>query len=206
MPTTIRPVLAVFAALTLLCGLAYPLAVTFLAQLLMPHQAGGSLVERQGQPVGSSLVGQAFTAPRYFWGRPSATAPMPNNASGSGGANQGPLNPALKEAVAARIAALRAADPGNAAPVPVDLVTASASGLDPHISPAAARYQAGRVAAARKLPRERVLQLVEAHTELPWLGVFGEARVHVLALNLALDTPAAMAPGLAHQARIADTR
>lgn len=206
MPSTIRPVLAVFAALTLLCGLAYPLAVTSLAQLLMPYQAGGSLVERQGQPVGSSLVGQAFTAPRYFWGRPSATAPMPNNASGSGGANRGPLNPALQEAVAARIAALRAADPGNPAPFPVDLVTDSASGLDPHISPAAARYQAGRVAAARKLPRERVLQLVEAHTERPWLGVFGEARVHVLALNLALDTPAAMAPGLAHQARIADTR
>jgi len=210
MPSTIRPVLAVFAALTLLCGLAYPLAATSLARLLMPHQAGGSLVERQGKPVGSSLVGQSFTAPGYFWGRPSATAPMPNNANGSGGANQGPLNPGLKDAVAARIAALRAADPGNAAPVPVDLVTASASGLDPHISPAAALYQAGRVAAARKLPRERVLQLVEAHTERPWLGLFGEARVHVLALNLALDMSAppsaGLAPGLAHQARIADTR
>lgn len=202
MQSTIRPVLAVFAALTLLCGLAYPLAVTGLAQLLMPHQADGSLVERQGKPVGSSLVGQAFTAPGYFWGRPSATAPMPNNANGSGGANQGPLNPALKDAVAARIAALRAADPGNAAPVPVDLVTASASGLDPHISPAAALYQVGRVAAARQLPRERVLQLVEAHTERPWLGLFGEARVHVLGLNLALD----LVPALASGREIGDTR
>lgn len=202
MPSTIRPVLAVFAALTLLCGLAYPLAVTGLAQLLMPHQAGGSLVERQGKPVGSSLVGQAFTAPGYFWGRPSATAPMPNNANGSGGANQGPLNPALKDGVAARIAALRAADPDNAAPVPVDLVTASASGLDPHISPAAALYQVGRVAAARQLPRERVLQLVEAHTERPWLGLFGEARVHVLGLNLALD----LVPALASGREIGDTR
>jgi K+-transporting ATPase ATPase C chain len=206
MPSTIRPLFAVFAALTLLCGLAYPLAVTGLARLLMPYQAGGSLVERQGQPVGSILIGQAFTSPGYFWGRPSATAPMPNNASGSGGANQGPLNPALKEAVAARIAALRAADPGNAAPVPVDLVTASASGLDPHISPAAALYQAGRVAAARKLPRERVLQLVDAHTERPWLGLFGEARVHVLRLNLALDTASAPAPALASGNEIGDTR
>jgi len=205
MPSTIRPVLAVFAALTLLCGLAYPLAVTSLARLLMPHQAGGSLVERQGQPVGSSLVGQAYTSPGYFWGRPSATAPMPYNASGSGGANQGPLNPALKEAVAARIAALRAADPGNVAPVPVDLVTASASGLDPHISPAAALYQAARVAAARKLPRERVLRLVEAHTERPWLGLFGEARVHVLGLNLAL-VDMASAPALASGNEIGDTR
>lgn len=208
--STIRPVCAVFAALTLLCGLAYPLAVTGLAQLLMPHQAAGSLVERGGRPVGSSLVGQAFTSPRYVWGRPSATSPMPNNANGSGGANQGPLNPALKDAVAARIAALRAADPGNTAPVPVDLVTSSASGLDPHISPAAALYQAGRVAAARGLARERVLELVAAYTEQPWLGLFGEARVHVLGLNLALDlepAPAhAPAPGLAHEREIGDTR
>ena len=196
--STIRPALAVFAALTLLCGLAYPLAVTGLAQLLMPRQAGGS------------LVGQAFSAPRYFWGRPSATAPMPNNGNGSGGANQGPANPALKEAVAARIAALRAADPGNTAPVPVDLVTSSASGLDPHISPAAALYQAGRVAAARGLARERVLELVAAHTEQPWLGLFGEARVHVLDLNLALDMAHArghgLARGLAHEHEIGDTR
>ena len=187
MKNAIRPALAVFAALTLLCGLAYPLAVTGLAQLIMPRQANGSLVEHDGKVVGSQLVGQAFTSPRYFWGRPSATAPTPNNAAGSSGANQGPSNPALKEAVAGRIAALRAADPNNRDAIPVDLVTASASGLDPHISPAAALYQVNRVAAARGFPRERVLGLVEAHTERPWLGLFGEARVHVLALNLALD-------------------
>jgi len=198
MLSTFRPALAVFAALTLLCGLAYPLAVTGLAQLLMPRQAGGSLLEHDGRTVGSRLVGQSFASPGYFWGRPSATVPTPYNGKGSGGANQGPLNPALKDAVAARIAALRAADPGNTAPIPVDLVTSSASGLDPHISPAAARYQAGRVARARGLAPERVLQLVEAHTERPWLGLFGEARVHVLGLNLALD--------LAPEARIGDTR
>jgi len=187
MKNAIRPAVVLFAALTLLCGLAYPLLVTGLAQLLLPHQANGSLVERGGKVVGSQLVGQSFSAPRYFWGRPSATAPAPNNGAGSSGANQGPGNPALAEAVAKRIAALRAADPANREPVPVDLVTASASGLDPHISPAAALYQAGRVAAARGWPIERVRELVDAHTERPWLGVFGEARVHVLALNLALD-------------------
>ncbi|MEW6024038.1 MAG: potassium-transporting ATPase subunit KdpC [Pseudomonadota bacterium] len=187
MKNAIRPALAVFAALTLLCGLAYPLAVTGLAQLIMPRQANGSLVEHDGKVVGSQLIGQSFTSPRYFWGRPSATAPTPNNAAGSSGANQGPSNPALKDAVAGRIAALRGADPNNRDAIPVDLVTASASGLDPHISPAAALYQVNRVASARGLPRERVLGLVEAHTERPWLGMFGEARVHVLALNLALD-------------------
>jgi len=187
MKNAIRPALAVFAALTLLCGLAYPLAVTGLAQLILPQQANGSLVEHDGKVIGSQLVGQAFTSPRYFWGRPSATAPVPNNAAGSSGANQGPSNPALKDAVAARIAALRAVDPSNRDAIPVDLVTASASGLDPHISPAAALYQVNRVAAARGFPRERVLGLVEAHTERPWLGLFGETRVHVLALNLALD-------------------
>jgi len=187
MKNAIRPALAVFAALTLLCGLAYPLAVTGLAQLILPQQANGSLVEHDGKVIGSQLVGQAFTSPRYFWGRPSATAPTPNNAAGSSGANQGPSNPALKEAVAGRIAALRAADPNTRDAIPVDLVTASASGLDPHISPAAALYQVNRVAAARGFPRERVLDLVEAHTERPWLGLFGEAQVHVLALNLALD-------------------
>jgi len=191
MKNAIRPALAMFAVLTLLCGLAYPLLVTGLSQLVMPGRAKGTLIEQGGKVVGSQLVGQSFTSPRYFWGRPSATAPAPNNGAGSSGANQGPSNPALKEAVAARIAALRAADPGNREPVPVDLVTASASGLDPHISPAAAVYQAGRVAAARGLPRERVLDLVEAHTERPWLGVFGEARVHVLNLNLAMDVETA---------------
>lgn len=187
MKNAIRPALAMFAVLTLVCGLAYPLLVTGLSQLVMPGQANGQLIEQGGKVVGSQLVGQSFTSPRYFWGRPSATAPAPNNGAGSSGANQGPSNPALKEAVAGRIAALRAADPGNREPIPVDLVTASASGLDPHISPAAALYQVNRVAAARGVTRERVLGLVEAHTERPWLGMFGEARVHVLALNLALD-------------------
>jgi len=187
MLNTLRPALAVFAALTLLCGLAYPLAVTGVAQLLLPQQANGSLVERGGHVVGSQLIGQPFTSPRYFWGRPSATAPAPYNGAGSGGANQGPGNPALKDVVAARIAALRALDPGNGAAIPVDLVTASASGLDPHISPAAALYQADRVASARGLPRARVLALIAAHTAQPWLGLFGEAQVHVLGLNLALD-------------------
>jgi len=187
MKNALRPALAVFAALTLLCGLAYPLAVTGLAQLILPQQANGSLVEHDGKVIGSQLVGQSFTSPRYFWGRPSATSPVPNNGAASSGANQGPSNPALKDAVAARIAALRTVDPSNRDAIPVDLVTASASGLDPHISPAAALYQANRVAAARGFPRERVLGLVEAHTERPWLGLFGEARVHVLALNLALD-------------------
>jgi len=187
MKHAIRPALAVFAVLTLLCGLAYPLAVTGLAQLILPRQANGSLVEHDGKVLGSQLIGQSFSSPRYFWGRPSATAPTPNNAAASSGANQGPSNPALKDAVAGRIAALRAADPGNRDPIPVDLVTASASGLDPHISPAAALFQVERVAAARGFQRERVQGLVEAHTEHPWLGLFGEARVHVLSLNLALD-------------------
>ncbi|WP_305825258.1 potassium-transporting ATPase subunit KdpC [Massilia brevitalea] len=187
MKNALRPALAVFAALTLLCGVAYPLAVTGLAQLILPQRANGSLVEHDGKVIGSQLVGQSFTSARYFWGRPSATAPTPNNAAASSGANQGPSNPALKDAVAARIAALRTVDPSNRDAIPVDLVTASASGLDPHISPAAALYQVNRVAAARGFPRERVLGLVAAHTERPWLGLFGEARVHVLALNLALD-------------------
>ena len=187
MKNAIRPALAVFAALTLLCGLAYPLAVTGLAQLIMPRQANGSLVEHDGKVVGSQLIGQSFTSPRYFWGRPSATAPTPNNAAGSSGANQGPSNPALKEAVAGRIAALRAADPNNRDAIPVDLVTASASGLDPHISPAAALYQIDRVARTRGAPRAALEDLVGRHTGQPLLGIFGEARVNVLALNLALD-------------------
>ena len=143
---------------------------------------------RDGKPVGSVLIGQSFAEPGNFWGRPSATSPMPNNAANSGGSNLGPLNPALTDAVKSRVDALRAADPANAAPVPVDLVTASASGLDPHISPAAAYYQVARVATARKLPVERVLALVEQHTEQPWLAVLGEPQVNVLALNLALET------------------
>lgn len=187
MKNTLRPALVLFLALTLLTGVAYPLAVTGAAQLLFPDQTAGSLILRGGQPVGSRLIGQNFTDPGHFWGRPSATGPMPYNAAASSGANQGPLNPALTDAVKGRIEALRAADPGNTSPVPVDLVTASASGLDPHISPAAARYQAARVARVHGLPLEQVEQLVAQETESPWLGLLGEARVHVLRLNLALD-------------------
>lgn len=187
MQSILRPALLLFAALTLVCGLLYPLLVTGVAQAAFPAQANGSLVVRDGQVVGSRLIGQPFSAPGYFWGRPSATAPMANNGGGSGGSNQGPLNPALQEAVKGRIAALRALDPGNTAPVPVDLVTSSASGLDPEISVAAARYQAARVARARQLPAGQVDTLVERHTERPFLGLFGEARVNVLALNMALD-------------------
>lgn len=183
----IRQSLTMLLAMTLLTGVAYPLAVTGLAQWLFPRQAAGSLALREGAAVGAELIGQPFTDPRYFWGRPSATAPMPYNGGASGGSNLGPSNPALTAAVAARIAALRAADPGNRAPVPVDLVTASASGLDPEISPAAAQYQLARVARARGLPREAVQALLAAHTQGRQLGVLGEPRVNVLALNLALD-------------------
>ena len=182
-----RPALVLFAALTLVTGVLYPLAVTGTAQLAFPSQAAGSLALRDGKPVGSTLIGQAFSDPKHFWGRPSATAPDAYNASASGGSNQGPLNPALTDAVKARIAALRAADPGNTAPVPVDLVTASASGLDPHITPAAARYQVARVARARGMPADQVEQLVAQHTEGALWGLLGEPRVNVLALNLALD-------------------
>jgi K+-transporting ATPase ATPase C chain len=182
-----RPALVLFAALTMVTGVAYPLAVTGAAQALFPAQAAGSLVERDGKAVGSELIGQRFADPKHFWGRPSATAPMAYNAAASSGANQGPLNPALSDAVKARIAALRAADPGNSAPVPVDLVTASASGLDPHISPAAAQYQVGRVAHARGVSPEAVRTLVASHTEQPLWSVLGEPRVNVLRLNLALE-------------------
>lgn len=187
MNTFLRPALVLFFVLSLATGVAYPLLVTGAAQALFPAQVAGSLVLRSGKPVGSELIGQNFSAPRHFWGRLSATSPMPYNASASGGANLGPLNPALTEAVKARVAALREADPGNTAPVPVDLVTASASGLDPHISPAAANYQVARVARARGLAIGQVQALVGQQTEPPWLGVLGEARVNVLALNLALD-------------------
>ena len=182
-----RPAFVLLTLFTVLLGLVYPTLVTGLAQVLMPHQANGSLITQGGKAVGSELIGQSFTEPGHFWGRPSATAPMPYNASASGGSNLGPTNPALTEAVKARIEALRAAAPGNTQPVPVDLVTASASGLDPHISPAAADYQAARVAKARGLPLAQVQALVQQHTETPWLGVLGEPRVNVLALNLALD-------------------
>ena len=182
-----RPALVIFAALTLMTGVAYPLVVTGAAQALFPAQAAGSLITRDGKPVGSALIGQNFTDPTHFWGRPSATAPMAYNAAASGGSNQGPLNAALTDAVKTRIEALRAADPGDTAPVPVDLVTASASGLDPHISPAAALYQVQRVARARGLPAEALRTLVAQHTEGALWGVLGEPRVNVLQLNLALE-------------------
>jgi len=187
MKAILRPALVLFTVLTLVTGLAYPMLVTGAAQSLFPAQAGGSLVLREGKPVGSALIGQNFSDPGHFWGRPSATSPMPYNAAASSGANQGPLNPALVDAVKGRIEALRAADTGNTAPVPVDLVTASASGLDPHISPAAALYQAARVAKVRGLPLEKVQALVEQHTETPWPAFLGEAQVNVLRLNLALE-------------------
>ena len=187
MTTIFRPALVLFALLTLICGLLYPYAITGIGQLAFAEQAAGSLVLRDGQPVGSSLIGQAFSSPQYFWGRPSATSPMPNNATASSGANLGPLNPALTDAVKARIAALKAADPGNSAPVPVDLVTASASGLDPEISVAAAYYQAGRVARERKVSVGDIQKLIDEHKQSVSLGFLGEPRVNVLALNLALD-------------------
>lgn len=183
----LRPALVSFVLLSAITGLLYPAAVTGVGQALFPRQAAGSLIEREGKVVGSELIGQNFSAPNYFWGRPSATAPMANNAGGSGGSNQGPLNPALTDAVKARIEALRAADPGNSAPVPADLVSASASGLDPHITMAAARYQAPRVARERKLPLADVQRLIDANTEGRDLAVLGEPRVNVLKLNLALD-------------------
>jgi K+-transporting ATPase ATPase C chain len=183
----LRPALTLFVLLSAITGLAYPLAVTGVAQLAFPGAANGSLVLRDGKPVGSELIGQAFSDPKHFWGRPSATGPMPYNAANSSGSNLGPSSPALADAVKARIEALRAADPGNTAPVPVDLVTASASGLDPHISRAAADYQVARVARVRALPEDRVRALVDQHTEQPLLGFIGEPRVHVLHLNLALD-------------------
>ena len=184
---TVRPALVSFVVLTALTGVAYPLIVTGIGQGVFPSQAAGSLILRDGKPVGSSLIGQSFSDPKYFWGRPSATGPMANNATASSGSNQGPLNPALTDAVKGRIDALRAADPGNTAPVPVDLVTASGSGLDPHISVAAAQFQAARVAKLRGLPLPQVQQLVALHTEGRLLGFIGEPRVNVLQLNLALD-------------------
>lgn len=187
MPSIIRPALVLFGALSLLCGVLYPAAVTGIARAAFAHQADGSLVDAGGRTVGSALIGQPFSRPSYFWGRPSATAPMADNAAGSGGSNQGPTNPALVDAVKARLDALKRADPGNRAPVPVDLVTASASGVDPDISLAAAEYQAARVAAARKLPEQQVRALIERHRQDPVLGFLGEPRVNVLALNLALD-------------------
>ena len=177
-----------FVVLLVVTGLVYPGVVTGIAQIVMNDQANGSLIVADGKAVGSSLIGQPFSDPRYFWGRPSATSPQPNNALASSGSNQGPTNPALVEAVQGRIDALRKADPDNKAPVPLDLVTASASGLDPHISPAAAQYQVSRVARARNVDAGRVRELVALHTEGRQLGVLGEPTVNVLRLNRALDT------------------
>jgi K+-transporting ATPase ATPase C chain len=183
----LRPALVSLALLTLLTGVAYPLAVTGVARVVFPSQASGSLIERDGQAVGSRLIGQPFSDPKHFWSRASGTSPYPYNASASSGTNQGPTNPALAEAVAARVKALRDADPGNNLPIPVDLVTASGSGLDPHISPAAAEYQVGRVAKARGLDPVKVREIVAKHTEGRQLGFLGEPRVNVLELNLELD-------------------
>ncbi|MBT3065305.1 potassium-transporting ATPase subunit KdpC [Rhodoferax sp. U11-2br] len=194
MKNILRPALVLFVALSLLTGIAYPLLVTGLAKNLFPAQAHGSLILRDGQVVGSTLIGQHFTTPAYFWGRPSATSPMANNAAASGGSNLGPMNPALVDAVKARVAALRAADPTNTAAVPVDLVTASASGLDPHISPAAAQYQLDRVAKARQLPTQVVQGLIDQATQRPLLGLLGEPVVNVLQLNVALDAHSGHAP------------
>lgn len=183
----LRPAWVIFVLLTVLTGVVYPLIVTGVAQAAFGNKANGSLIAADGRTVGSRLLGQTFSSPKYFWGRPSATGPQPNNGAVSSGSNQGPLNPALATAVKDRISALRAVDPGNQAPVPVDLVTASASGLDPHISPAAAEYQAGRVARARNVAPDKVRKLVQQATEGRTLGIFGEPRVNVLELNLSLD-------------------
>jgi K+-transporting ATPase ATPase C chain len=189
-----RPALVALVALTIITGVIYPLLVTGIAQVAFPFQANGSIIrDASGQPIGSALIGQQFDNPKYFWGRLSATGPVPYTAfnadklTGSSGSNYGPLNPALKDAVQARIDALKAADPANTLPIPVDLVTASGSGLDPQISPAAAEYQVSRVATARGLDAARVRELLAQHTEGRTLGILGEPRVNVLELNLALD-------------------
>ena len=183
----LRPALSIFLLLTLLTGVVYPLVVTGVGQAVFSHQANGSVVKSGERAVGSELLGQAFSSPGYFWSRPSATGPHPYNGALSSGSNQGPLNPALDSAVRDRIAALRAADPGNTAPVPVDLVTASGSGLDPHISPAAAEYQLARVAKTRQASEADIRKLVEQATKGRTFGFLGEPRVNVLELNLLLD-------------------
>jgi len=187
MLSQLRPSLVLLILLTIVTGLVYPAVVTSIALVLMPDKANGSLIQSAGKAVGSELIGQPFSDPKHFWSRPSATSPYPYNASASSGSNQGPTNPALSDAVADRIKALRAADPDNKAPVPVDLITASGSGLDPHISPAAAEYQVARVAKARGIAPDRVRALVAQYTQGRQLGFLGEPVVNVLQLNLALD-------------------
>lgn len=188
--SNLRPALVMIVLMTILLGGAYPAAITAIASLVFPWQAGGSLIEKDGKTLGSALIGQPFADAGHFWSRPSATGPFPYNAAASSGSNQGPLNPALTDAVAARVQALRDADPGNISPVPADLVTASGSGLDPHISPAAAEYQVARVARARNLDPTQVRALVNEFTEGRQLGFLGEPRVNVLRLNIQLDSMA----------------
>lgn len=183
----LRPAVVVFAALTLITGVAYPLAVTGLAALIFPRQSAGSMVVADGRLLGSELLAQPFSDPRHFWPRPSATGPFPHNPAAAAGSNLAPTNPALADAVKQRLAAIRAADPGNDAPVPVELLTASASGIDPHLSPAGAEYQAARVARARGLPLEQVRAAIARHTRPPVMGLLGRPRVNVLLLNLDLD-------------------
>lgn len=194
MKEQLRAGICVFALLTLLTGVAYPAIVTAIAQVVFHDQANGSVMEKDGKSVGSKLIGQSFESMSYFWGRPSATGPVSFNAAASTGSNLGPTNPAHLDAVRSRVERIRAAHPEQSGPVPVDLVTTSASGLDPHISPAAAAYQVGRVAKARRLRETEVLELVAQHTEERTLGVLGERRVHVLELNLALDKHSTIQP------------
>ncbi len=197
MQSIVRPALVMFMLLSIVCGVIYPFAITGIGKIAFPNQAAGGLVDRAGQPassdksIGSLLIGQAFSSPKYFWGRPSATSPMPNNATSSSGSNQGPLNPALVDAVKGRIDALKAADPTNTSAIPVDLVTASASGLDPEISVAAANYQAARVARERKVPIDGVMKAIDRIKTEPGLDFLGEPTVNVLALNIALDQASA---------------
>lgn len=187
MPRQVRPALLLLLLFSVITGVVYPLLVTVIGQAIFPSQANGSILQRNGQRVGSSLIGQQFTSPRHFWSRLSATSPIPYNATASSGSNYGPLSPALGSAMKARVDRLRAADPGNTKPIPVDLVTASGSGLDPHISIAAALFQVSRVARQRNLPEEQVRTLVDRYTEARDLGILGEPGVNVVLLNLALD-------------------
>lgn len=187
MKSHLRPAVVLLAALTFACGILYPFAITGIGQILFADKAAGSLVFHDGRLAGSTLIGQAFSSPGYFWGRPSATSPMPNNSASSGGSNLGPSNPAQIVAIKNRIDALKVADPDNTAPLPVDLVMASASGLDPEISLAAAYYQAGRIARVRKLTVEEIHGMIDRYSEPQYFGFFGEPRVNVLMLNLALD-------------------
>lgn len=183
----LRPTFVLFMILAIITGLFYPLMITGLAQVIFPYQSNGSLITIKGQVIGSALIGQSFTDPRYFWGRLSATSEHPYNASASGGSNLSVLNPDLQKQMQDRLAALQSADPGNRQPIPIDLITASGSGLDPDISVAAARYQAPRVARLRGLKIDKILALIDLHTQNRMFGLLGEPRVNVLSLNLALD-------------------